>query len=64
MSMANEYIDRGLRISDIASILHIPRFNFYLNCLFDVKYSEPRKHIDPRAIKPKMVGYFYATKVD
>ena len=31
MNMANEYIDRGLRISDIANILHIPRCSFYRN---------------------------------
>jgi len=31
MNMANEYIDRGLRISDIANIVHIPRCNFYRN---------------------------------
>ena len=29
MNMANEYIDRGLRVSDVASILHIPRCSFY-----------------------------------
>ena len=34
------------------------------NCGFDVKYSEPKKYIDPGAIKPKMLGYIYATKVD
>ena len=29
--MANEYIDRGLEISDIATILHVPRCGFYRN---------------------------------
>ncbi len=31
MNLANEYIDRGLGISVIASILHIPRCSFYRN---------------------------------
>ncbi len=31
MSIANEYIDRGLRVSDVARILHIPRCSFYRN---------------------------------
>jgi len=29
MNMANEYIDRGLRIIDVANILHVPRCAFY-----------------------------------
>jgi putative transposase len=31
MNMANQYMDRGMRISHIASILHIPRCSFYRN---------------------------------
>ncbi len=31
MNMANEYIDMGLRVSNIAGILHIPRSSFYRN---------------------------------
>ena len=29
MNMANEYIDRGLRVSDVANLLHIPTCSFY-----------------------------------
>ena len=35
MSIANEYMDRGLRVSDVANILHIPRCSFY-----EIKSSE------------------------
>ena len=31
MKMACEYIDKGLGISDVSSILHIPRCSFYHN---------------------------------
>ena len=31
MNMANEYIDRGLRVSDVANVLHIQRCSFYRN---------------------------------
>lgn len=31
MNMANEYVDRGREICDIANILHIPRCSFYRN---------------------------------
>ena len=31
MKMAVEYIDKGLGISDVANILHLPRCSFYRN---------------------------------
>ena len=31
MKMAYEYIDKGLGISDVANLLHIPRCSFYHN---------------------------------
>jgi hypothetical protein len=31
MNMADEYIDRGLRIGDIANMIHIPGCSFYRN---------------------------------
>jgi putative transposase len=31
MNTANEYMDRGVRISDIANMIHIPECNFYRN---------------------------------
>jgi putative transposase len=31
MSIGNKYIDRGLRVSDVANILHIPSCSFYRN---------------------------------
>jgi len=31
MNMASEYMDRGMRISHMASILHIPGCSFYRN---------------------------------
>ena len=31
MNMANEYVERGLRVIDVVKILHIPRCGFYRN---------------------------------